>query len=101
MFVVSAVEGVEVQTVYAWRIAEQLGVPRMIFINKLDKERASFERTLTELRERFGAGIAPIELPIGKEAAFHGVADLFRDKPYVYDSGKAEVVAMPDEMADR
>ncbi len=101
VFVVSAVEGVEVQTVYAWRIAEQLGVPRMIFINKLDKERASFERTLTELRDRFGAGIAPIELPIGKEAAFHGVADLFRDKAYIYDSGKAEVVAMPDEMADR
>ena len=101
VFVVSAVDGIEVQTVYAWKVAEKLKVPRMIFINKLDKERASFDRTLAQLRERFGAGIAPIELPIGKEAAFHGVADLFRDKAYVYDSGKAEAVEIPEEMAER
>lgn len=101
VFVVSAVDGVEVQTVYAWQIAEKLGVPRMVFINKLDKERASFERTLKDLRDRFGAGIAPIELPIGQESAFHGVADLFRDKAYIYDSGSAEAVDMPEEMVDR
>lgn len=101
VFVVSAVDGVEVQTAYAWRIAEQLNVPRMIFINKLDKERASFERTLKEVRDRFGAGVAPIELPIGEEAGFHGVADLFRDKAYVYDSGTAEEVDMPEEMVDQ
>jgi elongation factor G len=101
VFVVSAVEGIEVQTVYAWKVAEKLKVPRMIFLNKLDKERASFERTIAQLRDRFGAGIAPIELPIGKEAAFHGVADLFRNKAYIYDSGKAEVVAMPQELVDR
>ncbi|MDA2978525.1 MAG: elongation factor G [Actinomycetota bacterium] len=101
VFVVSAVEGIEVQTAYAWKIAEKLNTPRMIFINKLDKERASFDRTLAELRDRFGAGIAPIELPIGNEAAFHGVADLFRDKAYIYDSGKAEVIAMPEHLAER
>jgi elongation factor G len=101
VFVVSAVEGVEVQTVYAWRIAEKLGVPRMVFINKLDKERASFDTTLRDLRDRFGAGVAPIELPIGEEQSFHGVADLFRDRAYVYDTGKAEVVDMPEEIADR
>ena len=101
VFVVSAVEGVEVQTEYAWRIAEELGVPRMIFINKLDKERASFENTLRELRDRFGAGIAPIELPIGKEETFHGIVGLFRDKAYIYDSGHAEVIDIPEEIADR
>jgi elongation factor G len=101
VFVVSAVEGVEVQTEYAWRIAETLGVPRMVFINKLDKERASFEGTLRELRVRFGAGIAPIELPIGKEEAFHGIVGLFRDKAYIYDSGHAEVIDIPEEIADR
>ena len=52
VFVVSAVEGVEVGTERAWRIAEQLGVPRMIFINKLDKERSSFQRTLDQLRDQ-------------------------------------------------
>ncbi len=101
IFVVSAVEGVEVQTEYAWGLAEDLRVPRMIFINKLDKERASFDRTLAQLRDRFGAGIAPIELPIGDQAAFHGVADLFRDKAYVYDSGRAEEVEIPESMSDR
>ena len=101
VFVVSAVEGVEVQTEYAWGIAEELGVPRMLFINKLDKERASFSRTLDQLRNRFGAGIAPIELPIGEQAAFHGVADLFRDKAYLYDSGRAEETEIPAEIAER
>ena len=101
VFVVNAVDGVEVQTAYAWRVAEQMEVPRMIFINKLDKERASFDRTLSELRDRFGSGIAPIELPIGTEESFHGVADLFRDKAYVYDTGKAEVVPIPEDLADR
>jgi elongation factor G len=101
IFVVSAVDGVEVQTEYAWRIAEELGVPRMVFINKLDKERASFENTLRELRDRFGAGIAPIEIPIGKEEEFHGIIGLFRDKAYIYDSGHAEVIDIPDELRDR
>ena len=101
VFVISAVDGIEVQTVYAWKVAEKLNTPRMIFINKLDKERASFERTISQLRDRFGAGIAPIELPIGKEQAFHGVADLFRDKAYIYDSGKAEETAIPEELVDR
>ncbi|MFV1970649.1 MAG: elongation factor G [Acidimicrobiia bacterium] len=100
IFVIDAVEGVEVQTEYAWQIAERLRVPRMVFVNKLDKERASFENTLAQLRDRFGAGIAPIELPIGKELEFSGIADLFREKAYCYDSGKAEIVDMPEDMVD-
>lgn len=101
IFVIDAVEGVEVQTEYAWRIAEQLNTPRMIFVNKLDKERSSFEATVTQLRDRFGAGVAPIELPIGSEEAFHGVADLFRDKAFVYDSGSAQVTEMPEDLVDK
>ncbi len=101
VFVVSAVDGVEVGTERAWRICEELGVPRMVFINKLDKEQASFDRTLDELRDRFGAGIAPIELPIGEEAAFHGVADLFTDKAYIYDSGQAQEVEIPEDLEAR
>lgn len=101
VFVVSAVDGVEVGTERAWRIAEELGVPRMIFINKLDKEGASFDRTLEALRDRFGAGIAPIELPIGEQESFHGVADLFTDKAYIYDSGSAQEVEIPEELEER
>ncbi len=101
VFVVSAVDGVEVQTEYAWNVADALRVPRMVFINKLDKERASFDRTLEQLRDRFGAGIAPIELPIGEQESFHGIADLFRDKAYLYDSGQAEEAEIPEEMSSR
>ena len=98
VFVVSAVEGVEVQTEIVWKLAEQLGVPRMFFVNKLDRERASFERTLDQLREVFGAGVAPLELPIGEETAFHGVADLLTDTAITYDTGKPVEGEIPAEM---
>lgn len=98
VFVVSAVDGIEVGTEAAWRLCEELGVPRMVFVNKLDRERASFERTLEALRERFGAGIAPLELPIGAEASFHGIADLLTDTAWIYDSGHAEQAEIPDDM---
>ncbi len=101
VFVVSAVDGVEVQTENIWHLADRMDVPRMVFVNKLDKERASFDRTLEQLQDRFGAGIAPLELPIGSEAAFHGVADLFTDKAYLYDSGRGEEAEIPEEMEAR
>ena len=101
VFVVSAVDGVEVGTERAWRIAEEMGIPRMVFINKLDKEEASFDNTLASLRDTFGAGVAPIELPIGEKGAFHGIADLFTGKAYIYDSGKAQETEIPAEIEAR
>ncbi len=101
VFVVSAVEGVEVQHERLWRAASEAGLPRMIFVNKLDRERASFERTLDQLRDRFGAGVAPLELPIGEEAAFRGVADLLTDKAFVYDGGVGRTEEIPDDMEAR
>jgi elongation factor G len=98
--VVSAVEGVEVQTEVAWRLAERLKLPRLIFVNKLDRERADFERTLEQLRSLFGAGIAPLELPIGHEASFRGVADLLTDTAITYETGKAVTGSIPDEMEE-
>jgi elongation factor G len=98
VFVVSAVEGVEVQTEAIWRIAAGLGLPRLIFVNKLDRERASFQRTLEQLQQAFGAGIAPLELPIGEEATFQGVADLLSDTAITYEGGKPSTGPIPDEM---
>jgi elongation factor G len=98
VFVVSAVDGVEVQTEAIWREAARLGVPRMVFINKLDRERASFEHTLEQLRDRLGAGIAPLELPIGDEAEFRGIADLLTDTAHLYEVGVPHTEAIPDEM---
>jgi elongation factor G len=99
VFVVSAVEGVEVQTAHMWKIAAGLGLPRLIFINKLDRERASFERTLEDLQSTFGAGVAPLELPIGEEAGFRGVADLLSDTAITYESGRPTTGPVPDDMA--
>ena len=87
LFVVSAVEGVEVQTEIAWRLAEQRGLPRAIFVNKLDRERASFQRTLDNLKEKFGAGVAPLQLPIGEETALTGVVELLNDVAVTYPGG--------------
>jgi len=102
VFVVSAVEGVEVQTEVAWKLAEAQGIPRIIFVNKLDRERASFERTLSDLKDRFGAGVAPLELPIGAEADFRGVIDLLTDTAIVYDgtSPTGDEGPIPPELED-
>ena len=98
VFVVSAVEGVQVQHERLWREAASLGLPRMVFVNKLDRERASFERTLEQLRDRFGAGVAPLELPIGSEAGFRGVADLLTDRAHLYRDGVATIGEIPEDM---
>jgi len=101
IFVVSAVEGVEVQTEAAWRIAEAQGMPRAIFINKLDRERGSFQRTLDQLKDKFGAGVAPLELPIGEEGSFTGVIDLLVDEAITYtgSDAKGSTGPVPDDMA--
>jgi len=100
VLVVSAVEGVEVNTETAWRAAAELGLPRLVYVNKLDRERADFERTLDQLRNLFGAGIAPLELPIGHEAGFRGVADLLTDTAITYDTGTAVTGPIPDDMSE-
>jgi elongation factor G len=101
VLVVSGVEGVEVQTEVAWRMAGEMGLPRMFFVNKLDRERASFDRTMEQLRERFGAGVAPLELPIGEESSFRGIADLLTDKAHFYGDGKTTIGEIPPEMEAR
>ena len=96
---VSAVEGIEAQTEAVWDLAAELGLPRLVFINKLDRERASFDRTLTALQERFGAGIAPLELPVGEEAGFRGIADLLTDTAIIYENGTPPSGPIPDDLA--
>ena len=105
IFVVSAVEGVQVQHQIIWSMAAKLGVPRVVFVNKLDRERASFARTLADLSERLGTGFAPVDLPIGEEHDFSGVVDVLSRKAYRYDgSGKGveiEVTGPLHEEAER
>jgi hypothetical protein len=93
IIVVNAVDGVEVQARVAWDVAEHLSLPRAIFINKLDRERANFQGTLDQLIDLFGAKIAPIHLPVGEEHDFKGVVDLLNEKAAIvtphFELGKA------------
>ncbi|HEX6786345.1 MAG TPA: elongation factor G [Acidimicrobiales bacterium] len=101
VFVVSAVDGVEVQTEAIWNRCTQLGVPRMVFVNKEDKERADFHRVLDELRANLGSGFAPLELPLGEEGSFHGVADVLSDQAFEYEpDGKHHSEPLPADLAD-
>jgi elongation factor G len=98
ILVVSAVDGVEVQTEVGWELAAELGLPRAIVVNKLDRERASFERTLDELVKAFGTQVAPLQFPIGEEHAFAGVADLLSGKAYAYDGPQGTEGEWPDDL---
>jgi elongation factor G len=98
VFVVSAVDGVEAQTEVAWRMAAELRLPRLVFVNKLDRERADFEATLAQLQDRLGPGIAPLELPLGAEAGFRGIADLLTDTAHVYVDGVPHTEPIPEEL---
>lgn len=87
VFVVSAVDGVEVQTEILWRRCAELGLPRLVFVNKEDKERADFHRVLEQLRTVLGPGFVPLELPLGEEQSFHGIADVLSDQAFEYEPG--------------
>ncbi|HUV19627.1 MAG TPA: elongation factor G, partial [Ilumatobacteraceae bacterium] len=101
VFVIDGVAGVQSQDVVLWRHAAELGLPRIIFVNKLDRERSSFDRTLAQVRQVFGSHADPTELPIGAESSFHGVTDVLTHHAFVYDSGQAEPVEVPAELADQ
>jgi elongation factor G len=100
LFVVSAVDGVEVQTEVVWEMAAEAGLPRAFFVNKIDRERASFERTLDGLITTFGTQVAPIQLPIGEEHEFSGVVDLLSRRAHRYGSSpKGEEGDWPEDLA--
>jgi elongation factor G len=102
LLVVSAVEGVEVQHEAAWELAVEAGLPRAFFVNKMDRERASFQRTLDTLVQSFGTQVAPLQFPLGEEHDFEGVADLLSRKAYRYPSGpKGEESDWPDDIAGK
>src|SRR5471032_2556674 len=101
LVVVDAVGGVMVQTEKVWTAAEEAGLPRMVAINRLDRERASLERTLVSLRESCSRSVMPIQLPIGEEKDFRGVVDLVSKKAFVFKtdgSGAFSEAAVPADM---
>jgi len=104
VIVVSAVSGVRVQTEKVWEYANEFAIPTFLFINKMDRERADFGRTLSDLQKSFvDKSIVPLQLPIGQEEAFKGIIDLIGMKAYLYkddQSGAFQVTDIPPEAAD-
>ncbi|HEX9848076.1 MAG TPA: elongation factor G [Acidimicrobiia bacterium] len=102
LFAVSAVDGVEVQTEVLWRAAEDEGIPRALVITKLDRERASYQRVLEQLRDSFGKSVAPIQVPIGSEENLRGLVRVASERAYVYsgDSPTGQPTQLPDDVAD-
>ena len=99
--VVSGVTGVEVTTEKVWKFADEFELPRMVIVNKMDRERASYSRTLESLQKKFGKNVVPIQLPIGEEKDFKGVIDLVSMKAYQYaadGSGKFETTDIPSAL---
>ena len=99
--VVDAVSGVEVQTELVWSYAEEFKLPRVVVLNKLDRDRASFNRSLEALQTAFGRSVVPVQLPIGEEQSFRGIVDLIRNKAYLYEGdskGKFKEVAVPEDL---
>ncbi len=101
IFVVSGVEGLEVQTEAAWNYADELDLPRMVFVNKLDRENSSFRQTLEQMRDRFGKAVAPLSLPLGRETDFHGVISVIDVAAFDYSGSEAKEVPVPDERRAR
>ena len=85
LVVVDAVSGVEVQTEKVWSIAEEFELPRLIVLNRLDRERASIKRSLESLQTAFGRTVIPVQLPLGDEKTFHGIIDLVGMKAITFE----------------
>jgi elongation factor G len=101
IFLIDAVDGIKVQTEQAWEFAREFDMPCVIFINKLDRERADFRRAFEEARGILDPKPIVLQLPIGKEAALKGVVDLARMKAYSYETdGKAKEIDIPADMKD-
>lgn len=103
MIVVSGVSGIKAGTESAWEYCNKIKLPRTIFINKLDRENASFDKVLASLKERFGISVVPIQYPIGEEDNFKGVINIISKQARIYDvkTKTMEILDIPEELMDK
>lgn len=102
LVVVTAEKSVEVGTELTWQYADERKLPRIVLVNKLERENTSFEQALETLRTHFGVKVVPLQLPIGEQADFRGVVDLVSQTAYTFEGGnKVQESAVPAEMKER
>lgn len=100
---VSAVAGVEVGTEKVWTYANQNRLSRLMFINKMDRENANFDKTFAQLQEFFGLNVVPLQVPIGAEASFRGVVNLVKMKAFIFsgDGKKISEETIPADLTEK
>jgi elongation factor G len=98
VFTACAVSGLGVGAQDLWRMADDDNLPRIIFVNRMDKERADFYAVFDLLREAFGKDVIPVHIPIGKEASFSGVVDVLTKKAYKFENGEAVEIPVPADL---
>ena len=104
LVVVDGVAGVEVVTQRVWNYCDEINLPRMIVVNRMDRDRADATRALESLTNAFGRAVTPLQLPIGSEKSLSGIVDLVRMKAYTYEmggNGKGKEGPIPANMADQ
>lgn len=101
LIVLDAVSGVEVQTEKVWKFAQEFQRPVLFVINRMDRDRASFDRVMEALHKKFGRGVVALQIPLGEEKAFRGTVDLVRMEAHTNEGGKRSDGPIPAELADR
>jgi elongation factor G len=101
LVVVTAEKGVEVGTELTWQYADERHLPRMVLVNKLDRENTSFDQALDSLRKQFGVRVVPLQIPIGEQSGFRGVVDLVSQKGYTFEGNKVQEVSIPADLKAR
>jgi len=96
--VVDGVSGAQVGTEQVWRALDERSLPRIIVVNKLDRENSDYDRVLDQLRERYGKQVVPLTIPVGRESSFQGVVDLLGRTAYLAD--EKDGADVPGEVAD-
>jgi len=98
---ISAPDGVEVLTEVYWKLADERNLPRVIFVNKMDRENANFDAAFAGLKETFGNKVVALQIPIGKEKDFKGVVDILKMKAfYGTEDGKMKEEDIPADLVD-
>jgi elongation factor G len=101
LIVLDAVSGVEVQTDKVWKFAGQFDRPVIFVVNRMDRERASFDRVIEALRKRYGRTVVPLQIPIGEEKGFRGTVDLVRMEAHLSENGQRKDGPIPDDLGGR
>lgn len=102
LFIFSAADGVQVQHELIWKQAKKAEMPKIVFINKMDRENANFDQLLTELNAKCPGNFVPINIPIGAAETFKGIVNILNEKSYEFDSdGKPKEVATPDNLKEK